>query len=502
MGTKTTRATEATEGNQRIPALLNGEAHTAAAWHAVRSPYDGRLLASVPECTESDIDLAVEVAKNRLIGPALPAHERAAILDRVAAALIDRSEDFAQTLSAEAAKPISAARIETSRAVDTLRFSAAATRSFSGEMIPMDASQAGEGRLGFTIRVPVGVVACISPFNFPLNLVCHKVAPGVAAGVPMVLKPASATPLSALKLAHLFEECGLPPGWLNVITCAGATASRLAQHPDVAMITFTGSAEVGWAIRTSAPKKRIGLELGNSSPVIVEPDADLGLAAERIVAGGFSYSGQTCISVQRVYAHKDIHDELLERVASLTAKVNVGDPGDDSTVVSSLIDSRAAQRVRDWIDQAGEGGASIVTASVVAESPDSSRLDWDSDRLKAHNIVAPTLLRDVESDMLVSCDEVFGPVIGFSSYSRLEDAIEASNGTRYGLQAGIFTTRIDTALRAASLLQFGGVIINDTSSYRTDQQPYGGVKDSGNTREGPGFAIEEMTESRTVIIRG
>lgn len=477
-------------------ALIDGKAVDADDSIEVRSPFDGSLLSTVPLCGTEHVDRAVSVARERLTGEQLPAYERAAILDRVAAALFDRSEEFARSISAEAAKPITAARTETMRAVDTVRFSAAVARTLAGEMIAMDSSEGGFGRVGFTLRVPIGVVGCISPFNFPLNLVCHKVAPGVAAGVPMVLKPASSTPLSALKLAHLFEECGLPPGWLNVVTAPGSVGQHLVEHADVAMITFTGSPEVGWAMREAAPRKRIGLELGNSSPVIVESDADLGLAAQRIVAGGFGYSGQTCISVQRVYAHSDIYQDLADRVAEETAKVVVGDPRDDSTVVTSLIDERGCDKVTSQIVDALDKGATELTSH---HAPSHQPSGGGTEAL---NLVHPTLLADVTMEMSVSTDEIFGPVIGLSRYDRIDDAIAQANGTRYGLQAGIFTSSLATALEAAQRLTFGGVIINDTSSYRTDQQPYGGVKDSGNTREGPAYAVEEMTELRTVIMRG
>lgn len=479
---------------RRSPARVGGEDVWSSETIDVRSPYDDSLLSVVPECSTAIIDDAVAVAHDRLDHTkTIPAYERAEILDRAATVLAERSEMFAKSISTEAAKPITAARTEVTRAIDTIRFSAAAARSLTGEMIPMDASRGGSGRLGFTLREPIGVIGCITPFNFPLNLVCHKVAPGIAAGAPMVLKPASATPLTALLLAELFEDCGLPPGWLNVVTCRGATASHLVTHPDVAMITFTGSAEVGWALRASAPRKKVSLELGNSSPVIVTADADVELAAQRIVAGGFGYSGQTCISVQRVYAHHQIHDALIARVAVLTGHVTVGAPDDDTTVVTSLIDDDAAIRVSAWIDEAVSSGAELVSGTSDGA---------DTTTLLPRNTVRPTILSGIDETMDVSCNEVFGPVIGFRGYGTLDEAIDLANGTRYGLQAGIFTRDLATAIEASRRLEFGGVIVNDTSSYRTDQMPYGGTKDSGNTREGPAHAIEEMTVGRTVIIRG
>lgn len=476
------------------PAIIDGRPVLSSETIEVRSPFDGSPIGLVPACTTSVIDDAVAVAKERLrSGPPLPAHQRAEILDSAARLLAERSEFFARSISAEAAKAITAARTEVARAIDTFRFSAAAVRTETGDMVAMDASTTGHGRIGFTLRRPIGVVACITPFNFPLNLVCHKIAPGIAAGVPMVLKPASATPLTALALAALLADCGLPDGWLNVVTCRGETASHLVTHPDVAMITFTGSGEVGWQLKASVPHKRVGLELGNSSPVIVEADADLDLAAERIVAGGFGYSGQTCISVQRVMAQRSVLEGLLDRVVARTEAVTVGDPADEATVVSSLIDVRAADHVRRSIDAAVADGAEVLTGG---SGPGHGGTPLP------RNAVAPTIITGVRSTMDVATDEVFGPVIGFTGYGTLDEAIDLANGTRYGLQAGIFTRDIGSALEASRRLDFGGVIINDTSAYRTDQMPYGGVKESGNTREGPAYAIKEMTIAHTVVIRG
>ena len=468
------------------PALIDGQAVTAADTSIVRSPYDGSVVGEVPACTEADLDRAIAVARERHRAPALPAHERAAVLDRVAVALAERNEEFARSISAESAKPITTARIEATRAVDTIRFSAAAARTFTGEMVAMDASAAGVGKLGFVKRVPIGVVGGISPFNFPLNLVCHKIAPAVAAGAPMVLKPASATPLTALRIVRLFEECGLPPGWLNVVTCSGSVANHMVLHDDVAMITFTGSPEVGWGIRASAPRKRVGLELGNNAPVIIEPDADLDVAVKKIAAGGYGFSGQTCISVQRVYAHRAVHDEFVAALAGAAEQLVVGDPADDATQVSALIQPKESDRVQAWIDEAVDQGAKLVTGG--------DRTDRD--------VLRPTVLDGVTRDMKVCTTEVFGPFIGVAAYDTFDEAVELANDTRYGLQASVFTKDIATALSAADRIDFGGVLVNEVPAFRTDQQPYGGVRDSGNTREGPAYAIEEMTERRMIMIQG
>ena len=466
------------------PALIDGTDVTDGEVTEVRSPFDGRVVGLVPSLTTDHVDRAVAVALERHRGPQLPAHQRAEILERAAVLLTERNEEFGQSISAESAKPITTARIEASRAVDTLRFSAVQARTLVGEMVAMDATPAGVGKLGYVKRVPIGVIGAISPFNFPLNLVCHKIAPALAAGCPVVLKPASATPLTALKIARLFEEAGLPPGWLNVVTCPGSVADRLVTHDDVAMITFTGSPEVGWGIRARGARKRVSLELGNNAPVVVEADADLELAATKIVAGGFAFSGQTCISVQRVYVHSSVHDELLDLVTGKVEQLVVGDPADDATVVSALIASKETKRVKEWIDEAVAAGARLVVGGDL--TPD--------------EVLKPTVLDNVTADMKVCSDEVFGPMIGVASYDDYEDALARANDTRYGLQAAVFTKDLAKALRAADVLDFGGVLINEMPSWRADQQPYGGVRDSGNTREGPAFTVQEMTERRVVII--
>ena len=332
----------------------------------MRSPYDGQVVGRVPVGTEAHLDAAVAAALARHRGGALPAHERAAILDRAAVALADQREEFARSIAAEAGKPIKTARVEADRAVDTFRFSAAVARTMAGEMIPLDASSAGVGKLGFVQRVPIGVVAAISPFNFPLNLVAHKVAPAIAAGCPVVLKPASATPLTALRLASvLLDEAGLPDGWLNVVTCSGRVANHLVTHDDVAMITFTGSPPVGWGIRAAVPHKRVGLELGNNAPVVIEPDGDWAGAARKISVAGYSFAGQSCISVQRVYVHSSIADAFLDELVTAVKGLKVGDPMDDDTDVSALIDAGETERVHTWIDDAVAEGATVAAGGQI-----------------------------------------------------------------------------------------------------------------------------------------
>jgi len=468
------------------PALIDGADVSADGVSEVLSPFDGSVVGAVPACGPEHLDTAIAVALARHRSGALPAYRRAEILDRAAELLSGRIDEFARCITAESAKPITTATVEAQRAVDTIRFAAAEARTFTGEMIPLDASSAGVGKLGFTKRVPIGVVGAISPFNFPLNLVCHKIAPAVAAGCPVVLKPASATPLTALRITRLFEEAGLPPGWINVVTCSGRVANHMVTHPDVAMITFTGSPEVGWSIRADAPRKRVSLELGNNAPVIIAADGDWETAASKIAVGGYAFSGQTCISVQRVYVHRSLHEGFVAALADRVRQVRVGDPMDPATEVSALIDSGEADRVESWITEATGQGARLVVGG--------TRTDDD--------VLLPTLLDSVEPDMQVCRTEVFGPLVGVAPFDSFDHALDLANDTRYGLQASVFTSDISDALKAVDTLDFGGVLVNELPSWRADQQPYGGVRDSGNTREGPPYTVQEMTERRMVVIQG
>ena len=403
----------------------------------------------------------------------------------MARAVDERSEEVARTISAEAGKPMKAARVEASRAVSTFTMSAVEARKLAGDVVPMDASPAGTGKLAFTLRVPIGIVGAISPFNFPFNLVAHKVAPALAAGCAVVLKPASQTPLSALLLAELAAEAGIPAGWLNVVCgTAGEIGDVLIEDERVKLITFTGSSSVGWKLRERAVRKRVNLELGNATPVIVESDADLDDAATRLAANAFSFAGQSCISVQRIYVQRDAYDAFLERFLPLVEALEVGDPASDDTDVGPLIAESERDRVLQWIEEAKASGATILTGGT---------LDGE--------LVRPTVIADAPPEAKVACEEVFGPVCTVTAYDTIEEAIAHANGTRYGLQAGIFTSDVKTALRAARELEFGGVTVNEAPTFRADQQPYGGVKDSGNTREGPAYAVREMTEERVVVLQ-
>jgi acyl-CoA reductase-like NAD-dependent aldehyde dehydrogenase len=468
-----------------IAGALVSTAETGASFE-VRSPYDNALIAEVPLCDASYIDRAVAQAKEAYHRGALPAWRRAEILDKAAARLTARVEEFAQIISAEAAKPIKTARVEAQRAVGTFVFSAVEARKLAGEIVPMDANSPGEGKLGFTLRVPIGVIGAISPFNFPLNLVVHKVAPAIAAGCPVVLKPASQTPLSAIVLARmLIEECGLPADQLHVVCGGGSTiGNAIVDHPDIALVTFTGSPEVGWGIRSRAPRKRVGLELGNNAPIIIEPDGDWKTAAAKIKVAGFSHAGQSCISTQRIYVHSSIAAEFTSMLVDHVKTLVVGDPADDATDVSALISTGERDRVAGWVDEAVAAGAVLESGGVI----------------DANGVLAPTVLSNVLPDMLVCRKEVFGPVVAIQAYDDVDEAMRLANDSEYGLQAAIYTSNLAVALKAANTLDFGGVLVNEVPTFRTDQQPYGGLRDSGNTREGPAYTIREMTEQRLIII--
>jgi acyl-CoA reductase-like NAD-dependent aldehyde dehydrogenase len=473
-------ATTATE--RRI--LIGGEWVKTDSWLEVFSPYDGSLVGRVAEGGAAETTGAIDAAERAMADP-LPAHERAAILDRTARLVEERAEEVARTITAEAGKPMKAARIEASRAVSTFTMAAVEARKLAGDVVPMDASPAGAGKLAFTLRTPIGVVGAISPFNFPFNLVAHKVAPALAAGCAVVLKPASQTPLSALLLAELETEAGLPPGWLNVV-CGPASeiGDVLVEDERVALITFTGSAGVGWKLRERAPRKRVNLELGNATPVIVAADSDLDDTATRLAAHAFSFAGQSCISVQRIYVERTAYDDFLERFLPRVESLVVGDPADDATDVGPLISPSERERVLSWIEEATSRGATVLAGGT---------LDGD--------LLRPTVVADVPSDAKIACEEVFGPLCTLTPYDSLDEAIRLANGTRYGLQAGIFTRDVAVALRAARELEFGGVTVNEAPTFRADQMPYGGVKDSGNTREGPAYAVGEMTEERLVVLQ-
>jgi len=462
---------------------IAGRPVTTAARQPIQLPYDGTPVATVFRASREQVEDAVAAARQAAaVMRELTLEERSAILRKASQRLSELREEMALAISSECGKPIKEARVEVERSAYTLLFSSEEAHRLHGEVIPMDASPAGKGRWAMTVREPLGVIAAITPFNFPLNLSMHKIGPAIAAGNAVVHKPASATPLSALKMASIFEECGLPPGALNVVTGSGGEiGDLLVQHDTVAMITFTGSPDVGIRIRNQAGLKRVTLELGNNSAVIIGEDADLDEAVPRCVTGSFAHSGQVCISIQRIFVHHTLRDQFLERFIDETHRLVIGHPHEPGTDISSLITVQEAERVESWIEEAVRAGARLVSGG---------------DRNRA--TITPAVLADVPPHVRLCCREVFGPVVAVNSYQTLEEAIGCVNDSDYGLQAGIYTRDIRKAFLAARRVHVGGFMINEIPQYRVDQMPYGGVKLSGTGREGPRYAVEEMTEPKLI----
>jgi acyl-CoA reductase-like NAD-dependent aldehyde dehydrogenase len=468
--------------------LVAGERLDTGAWTEVRSPYDESLIGRVAEGDASTVKRAAEAAHQAFVKGGFPQHERAAVLDRASRIVAEREDELAATIAAEAGKPIKTARVEAQRTVGTLVFSAVEARTLTGEMVPMEAGAAGEGKLGFVLRLPYGVVGAISPFNFPLNLVAHKLGPAIAAGNAVVLKPAGQTPICAIKLAEILYEAGLPEGWLHVVNGSGATVGNAIVESELTRaITFTGSAPVGWAIRAKAARKQVNLELGSTAPLIVMDDGDWEQAADKAKIHAYSHAGQSCISVQRILVHESLVDGFAERFVDNVKSLAVGDPMDEATDVGPLISRGDRDRVKGWVDEAAAAGGEVLTGGQLV----------DDDRC-----LAPTVIREPPREAKVWCEEIFGPVATLHSFASFDEAIELSNDSRFGLQAGVFTRDIGRGIEAAERLEFGGVLVNEAPTFRTDQMPYGGVKDAGNTREGPAYAVRELTEERLVTLQG
>ena len=465
-------------------AIVAGEQVRGDETVSVRSPWDGRDVGAVPWLGAEAARSAVDAA-HRAMNKGLPAADRAAILDRVAADVAARRETFASMISAENGKPLKQALAEADRCVQTLIFSAAEARTLSGRGIPLDAHPAGAGHLGFTVRLPIGVVAAITPFNFPLTLAAHKIGPAVAAGCGVVLKPADKAPLAAIELVRAFHAAGLPPEWMSVLVGEPAEiADVLIDDDRVRLLTFTGSAAIGWDLARRAPRKRVTLELGNSTPLIVCADADLESAASGAAASGYAFAGQSCISVQRAIVHADVHDDFVAALVRAAQAQKTGDPSDPETDVGPAITHAARDRVHAMVDEAVAAGATPLVTGTFGDG-----------------FLTPSVLDDVATTQSVWQKEVFGPVISVATFNTLDEAIELANGTEYGLQAGIFTRDLQAALSAIHGLGFGGVTVNQAPQFRVDQMPYGGTKASGNTKEGPHDAVREMTEERMVVVK-
>jgi glyceraldehyde-3-phosphate dehydrogenase (NADP+) len=470
----------------QYPFYLAGEWRERAdgAGHAeVRSPYSGEVLGVAHIAGAEELEQATQAAVRALeTTRRMPAHRRASILRQVSDTIRERAEEFARLVASEAGKPLKQARAEVQRSIVTFAQAAEEASRIEGEVLSLDAAPGGEGRQGIVRRFPIGPVAAITPFNFPLNLVAHKLAPAIAAGCPVVLKPAPATPLTALRLAAVIHEAGWPAGALSVLPLEVADAAPLVEDERFKLLSFTGSAAVGWHLKARAGRKRVVLELGGNAPVIIHRDADLERAIARLEPGGFSYAGQSCISVQRIYVHSAVYHEFLNLLLPRVQALTVGDPLDENTDLSALINLQAAERVAAWLDEARAAGAQIITGGGVRGS-----------------IVEPTVITGAGPDLQVNCNEIFAPVVTVQPYDAFADALAAANTSDYGLQAGVFTNRIDLAWQAYDALEVGGVLINDVPTWRVDHMPYGGIKQSGFGREGLKYAIEEMTEPRLLV---
>jgi acyl-CoA reductase-like NAD-dependent aldehyde dehydrogenase len=452
----------------------------------VRNPYDGSVVGQVSKGTKEDVDRAVSAAKQGLEQmKELTASERSAILLRAAGKMQEEHEHFSRVVAQEVGKTIQEARGEVSRAVNTFTLSSEEAKRIHGETVPVDAVPAGKGKLGFFLRVPVGIVAAISPFNFPLNLVAHKIAPALAAGNAVVLKPATVTPLIAVELGRILMDSGLPSHALNIVTGPGAEiGDALSGHPDVRMITFTGSLEVGEGICRNAGLKKLTMELGSNSAVILMDDADVDVAVRKIRVGGYAIAGQVCISVQRVIVHERIWDEFMSKIIPAVESLKMGDPLDEETELGPMITSSETKRAKTWIDEAVKGGARLECGGEI-EGP----------------FLTPAVLTGDVRSSEVWRNELFAPAIVAVPAGDLDEAIALANDSPYGLQAGVFTERIHDALRVVQEVEVGGVMVNEMPTFRVDQMPYGGVKGSGLGREGARFAVEEMTEIRMVGIQ-
>lgn len=463
---------------------MNGEWKSSSKYSELFSPHTKEVIAQIPQASHEEVEATINVAyEARKQMEALTAYERAAILEHITQLFIDNRQKAAEIISLEAAKPIKYALGEIDRTIETYKFAAEEAKRLTGEMIPMDAAKNGANRFGYTIEQPIGVIGAITPFNFPQNLVAHKVGPAIAAGNTIVLKPASQTPLSALFLAELIDQTALPKGVFNVVTGSGKTVGdALVESDKVKMITFTGSPVVGKGIRDKAGLKKVALELGSNAGLIIDKNVNLSQIIPKCVMGAFSNQGQVCISLQRTYVMNEVYDEFLEQFSTLTKQLIIGSPTDEATDISAMINPGEQDRALNWVQEAVEQGSEIISGGTIE-----------------NGVFLPTILTNVSATSKVSCQEVFAPIVVVNRISSIEEGIDAINNSDFGLQAGIFTNDIQTAFKASKELEVGGVMINDIPTYRIDQMPYGGVKESGTGKEGLKYAIHEMTETKLVV---
>jgi acyl-CoA reductase-like NAD-dependent aldehyde dehydrogenase len=470
---------------QEFPFWLAGKPARSDRPLEVVNPYDSSSVGRTWLAGDREFEAAAQAAVDAAARMGqLATHDRAEILTRISRTLAERRDEVAATIAGETGKAIKDALAEAERAVATFAAAADAARQLHGEVIPLDLAPHGRGRIGMVRRFPIGPVAAISPFNFPLNLSAHKIAPAIAAGNPIVLKPATKTPLSALRLAEFAVAAGLPDGAISVLPMDRRTGDRLVTDPRFKLLTFTGSSPVGWDMKARAGKKKVILELGGNAGVIVDETADLAFAARRVTAGGFALAGQSCISVQRVFMHDRIAEPFSRLLVDAVNALKAGNPFDPATDLGPMIDEGEAERVASWIDEAVQAGGRVLAGG----------------RRLAGALFAPTVLADVPADAKVCAEEAFGPLVVLTRFESFPDAIRQVNASKYGLQAGVFTSTLEHAMLAFDLLEVGGVIVNDVPTWRVDHMPYGGVKDSGLGREGPRYTVEEMTEPRLLVI--
>ncbi|MBD7937266.1 aldehyde dehydrogenase family protein [Cytobacillus sp. Sa5YUA1] len=463
---------------------INGEWRDSANYAELLSPYTNKVIAQIPQASKEEVEETIEIAHQKRTEMArLTAYERAEILEELVQLFKENRQKAAEIISLESAKPLKFSLGEIDRTIETYKFAAEEAKRLTGEMIPMDAAKNGANRFGYTIEEPIGVIGAITPFNFPQNLVAHKVGPAIASGNPIVLKPASQTPLSALFLAELIDQTSLPKGAFNVVTGSGRiVGDALVENPLVKMITFTGSPAVGIGIRNKAGLKKVALELGSNAGLIIDRNVDLDEIVPKCVTGAFSNQGQVCISLQRTYVLEEIFTTFVKKFAEATQALTIGDPMNTTTDLSAMIHSAEQERALSWVDEAVSLGAEIITGGKIE-----------------NGVFLPTILTNVDATAKVSCQEVFAPIVIVNRIASIEEGIHAINDSDYGLQAGIFTNDIQTAFHASKALEVGGVMINDIPTYRVDQMPYGGVKESGTGKEGLKYAIHEMTETKLIV---
>lgn len=468
----------------QYPIVINGKVLETSEKLEIKSPYNGEIVGVTFRPSENDIENAIKGANQGFEKTKkLSTYKRVEILEKIISGLKSKEEEVSKILSSESGKPIKYSRIEVNRSIFTFTTAMEEAKRIYGEFLPLDLMKSSYRRFGIVRRFPIGPILGISPFNFPLNLVAHKIAPAIASGNSIILKPASQTPLSALTLGYLILESDLPEGGVNIIPASSSQAEKIVKDERIKKVTFTGSAEVGWSLKEKIGKKKITLELGGNAAVIIHSDADIDYAVDRCVMGAFSYSGQICISVQRIFVHKPIFEEFLEKFINKTKNLKIGNPLDEETDIGPMISEKDAERVISWFEEAKKEGAKIL-------------LGGEKDK----SIVLPTILTNTKPDMKVNCMELFGPGVTVEPYNNFEEAITLVNNSIYGLQAGIFTNNIKYIWDAYENIEVGGVIVGDVPTYRIDHMPYGGIKDSGFGREGIRYAIEEMTELKLLAI--